>query len=313
MPTKPGENLYRSEALASQLRRGREPGRLLELSPRWAPWTFRLLLATFAAGLAFSLVASIDEYATGSFVLRTEGRVDVTAPLAGTVSGVEVEAGQAVRRGQLLARLYSAQEAAELERVRREFELGLLHRLRFPTDPGSEHSLRALRAQRALAESRLEHRSLRAPLDGRVSDVRVAPGQSLRPGELVVAVTGPRQEMSVIVILPGHFRPLIRPGLPLRLQLEGYRHADQRLDVERVSEEVIGAAEARRVLGPGAGDALPSGGPVIFAHARLPAATFESGGHEYRFHEGMRGVAEVRVRSETLLASLFPALRGLSP
>ncbi len=305
-----GEDLFRQEALAHHLRRDSGEGRVLELTPRWTRWAYRLLLVVFAGSLIFALVARVDEYARGSFIVRVHGRADVTTPRAGTVTAVEVTAGQRVVAGQLLARFYSAGEAAELGRIRREFELALIQRLRAPSDPATERSLSTLRAQKELAESRLEERSLRAPTAGIVSDLRVRPGQHVLPGEVVVSVAGEHPEMSVIAMLPGHFRPLIRSGMPLRLELEGYRYAYQRLAIDRVSEEVLGPAEARRFLGAG-GDALALSGPVIFVHARLPSLTFASSGREYRFHEGMRGSAEVRVRSEGVLTTLIPGLEAL--
>lgn len=306
-----GEELFRQEALAHHLRKGSGEGRVLELSPHWARWVYRLLLFVFASSLLFALVARVNEYARGSFIVRTHGRADVTTPQAGTVTAVEVRAGQKVVAGQLLARLYSAGEAAELGRIGREFELALIQRLRAPSDPATERSLSTLWAQKELAESRLEERSLRSPVAGSVSDLRVRPGQHLLPGEVVVSVAGERPEMSVIAMLPGHFRPLIRSGMPLRLELEGYRYATQRLNIDRVSEEVLGPAEARRFLGASAGDALALSGPVIFVHARLPSSTFRSSGQQYLFHEGMRGSAEVRVRSEGVLTTLIPGLEAL--
>ncbi len=306
-----GEELFRQEALAHHLRRDSGEGRVLELSPRWTRWAYRLLLFIFAGSLIFALVASVDEYARGSFIVRAHGRADVTTPQAGTVTAVEVEAGQKVAAGQLLARFYSAGEAAELGRIRREFELALIQRLRAPSDPATERILSSLRAQKELAEARLEERSLRSPVAGVVSDLRVRPGQHVLPGEVVVSVAGEQPEMSVIAMLPGHFRPLIRSGMPLRLELDGYRYAYQRLQIDRVGEDVLAPSEARRFLGASAGDALTLGGPVIFVYARLPSSTFESSGREYLFHEGMRGSAEVRVRSEGVLTALIPGLEAV--
>ena len=44
----------------------------------------------------------------------------------------------------------------------------------------------------------------------------------------------------------------------------------------------------------------------------LPAATFESDGVVYPYHDGMGGTAEVRTRDETILEMIIPALKELS-
>jgi hypothetical protein len=45
---------------------------------------------------------------------------------------------------------------------------------------------------------------------------------------------------------------------------------------------------------------------VVVVHARLERASFESGGEELPFHDGMLGSAEVEVGSRRLLGALLP-------
>jgi hypothetical protein len=52
-------------------------------------------------------------------------------------------------------------------------------------------------------------------------------------------------------------------------------------------------------------------GPVVRVSARLAGDTFEADGRVRRFHDGMWGRAEVRVRSERVLVALVPALKAL--
>lgn len=316
-----GQELFRREALEHHARGLRDEGSLLRISPSWTRWAYRLLLLVFAAAALFAVLGSVHEYAAGPAVVRLEGHSEVTAKLPGIVTAVEVEAGQRVAAGDLLVRFYGAQEAAELDRVRREFELGLIRRLRDPSDPAAESALSRLRAQQELAEARLEERSARAPHPGVVSDLRVRPGQHLVPGQVVLSLVGEDPAapeagerdlgLSIVALFPGHYRPLLRPGMKLRLELQGYRYAYQHLVIDRVDDEVVGPAEARRVLGAGIGDALSLSGPLVLVRARLPAATFESGGRVYEYHDGILGVAEVRVRSERILQTLLPGSRAL--
>jgi membrane fusion protein (multidrug efflux system) len=99
--------------------------------------------------------------------------------------------------------------------------------------------------------------------------------------------------------------------MELRMELQGYRYAYQNLLVTDVGGEVVGPAEARRYLGDEIADAATLGGPVVLVTARLPTLTFQSEGKTRRFHDGMWGKAEVRVRSERILIALVPALRAL--
>jgi hypothetical protein len=50
---------------------------------------------------------------------------------------------------------------------------------------------------------------------------------------------------------------------------------------------------------------------VVRVTARLSANTFEADGKVRRFHDGMWGTAEVRIRSERVLVALVPALKVL--
>ena len=47
-------------------------------------------------------------------------------------------------------------------------------------------------------------------------------------------------------------------------------------------------------------------GPVVIVHAHLTTRTFEAGGKEYTFHDGMVGKAEVRTDESSLLRALLP-------
>lgn len=303
--------LFREEALEEYLQGYEGKGRPLQMVPGWTGGAYLLLLLILAAGLVFSLVGRVSEYARGPAVVYREGRTDVTATVAGNLVSVEVRPGERVEAGQLLARLYGVQEAAELERIRREFEIGLVQRLRDPADSTTERSLGALRAQKTLAERRLEERSVRAPHAGTVGDVRVQPGQHLTPGQSILTLDRPTARLGVVVLIGGQSRPLIRPGQSVRLEIDGYSYAYQHLKVKAVGEDAIGPTEARRFLGPGIGDAVQVQGSVVLVTADLPSATFESDGRRYDYHEGILGTAEIRVRDEPLLLALVPGLRAL--
>ena len=306
--------LFREQALRIHQAGMRIEGDLLRADPRWMQHTYRLLLAVLAATLLFSVLGTVREYASGPAVVRLGGRTDLRATAAGTVSEVAVGRGERVAAGQVLVRLHGVQEAAELERIEREIELQLINRLRNTADTAAERSLLSLRAERELARSRVAERELRSPAAGVVDDVRAHPGQPVAPGQVVVtlaALAGAGGERTVIALLPGEYRPMLKPGMQLRMELQGYRYAFQHLTIQEVGSEVVGPAEARRYLGDEVADVATLDGPVVLVTASLPSVTFEAEGKTRRFHDGMWGKAEVRVRSERILVALVPALRAL--
>ncbi|MEM9554025.1 MAG: HlyD family efflux transporter periplasmic adaptor subunit [Acidobacteriota bacterium] len=303
--------VFRSAARTHHAAGNVERGRPLQLVPQWTGWALALLVAMVVAFLGFALFGSIHQYAQGPAVIRLGDRLDVTTRLSGIVTSVDVEPGAEVAAGDLIARLDAAHESAELASLEAEYEAALAQRLRDPFDAASGAAVASLRSRLDLAATRLEERSVRAPRAGVVGDVRSRPGSHLLPGEVVASLVDPRGAPRVVAFLPGSVRPFLEPGMRLRLELDGSTDSDQWLEIDAVADEVVGPAEARRVLGAGLVDAVPLSGPVVRVVARLPSTRFESEGETYRVHEGVSGFVEVRLRSESLLSTVLPGLDRL--
>jgi multidrug resistance efflux pump len=287
-----------------------QQGAPLRINPEWVRWTYGLLVVVFATALLFLVVTRVPEYAAGTAVVRSRGRAVVTAPVGGTVTSVEVLPHQIVSAGQLLAKLYDGQEEAEYHRTHRQFELTLIEFLKDPNNGELRKSLAALRTQKEAAEARVRQRALIAPLDGLVSDVRIRPGDHLAPGDIALTVVERDSGFAVLAALPGFFRPLLKQGMPARLEFEGYPYAAQRLTLETIGDEVVGSEEVRRFLGV----TTPESGlspNVVLVRSEIPSATFFANGREHRLHEGMRGRLEVKVRTEHLAFVLIPGLKAL--
>lgn len=305
-------NLFRQEALEHHLYASTQQQDPLMISPFWGSLTFRSILAALGVALLFLGLVPMDEYVSGLAVVSLGGRNDVTAVAAGTVSAVPVQSNQHVAQGQDLVRFHEAEEAAQLARLDQEFELQLANRLRDPANRGPEAALISLGAQRELASNRLAERTLRAPVAGTITDIRVRPGQLVNPGQVVLSLLRdgePDALPKAIILVPGEARPLLKPGMPVRLEIAGYRYAYQKVSVATVSDEVIGPNEARRSLGPGIAETVVVPGPVVVLEAPLPSRTFQADKKTYQFHHGMVASAEVKVRRETILLHLLPALR----
>jgi membrane fusion protein, multidrug efflux system len=303
--------LFRAEALSYHHEGHHGGGDVLRISPEWIPAAYWLLLVVIAAGAAYGTFGTLTEYATGPAVIRVEGRTHVTAPTASTVATVDVRPGQRVAAGSVLVTLYLADRAGQLERSNREFDLQMIKFLRDPADQAARSSLTTLRAERQLAQIRVEEQWLKAPHSGIVSDIRIRPGQHLTPGDPVLSLLGGDMRWVVITILPGHARPLLRPGTPMRLELTGYRYAYRDVAIQSVGEEIVGPAEVRQYLGQEIADAVPVTGPAVLVKARLPSNTFQADGRSLSYHEGMLGTVDAHLRRQPILLSIIPALKSL--
>jgi len=282
---------------------------VLRLSPVWTRWAYWLILGGALTALAYLGLAHVDEWAQGPALIRVEGTTELTAAAAGTVASIEVEPGASVAEGALLVQLSSDNERAQLERLEQEFKLQLARSLRDPSDHAARQSLTTLRVERDLARARVAELSLRAPRAGVVEDIAVRRGQALAPGDQIVTIGGHDRVCSVWALLPGRYRPELEHGADVRFNVHGYRYAQARASVSAVGAQVLGPREVSRYLGNETVGALELQGPTVIAKAQLSDCSFVSDASTFRFHQGMGGSAEVRLRSQALWAVLIPGLR----
>jgi multidrug efflux pump subunit AcrA (membrane-fusion protein) len=300
--------LFRREAIAHQAARSARAD-VLRISPRSTAWALRLLAAALLAATFFLCVGRVNEYASGPALVRIEGRTALSASHAALVSSVEVAPGDRVEEGAVLVRLYANEEAAELEAATREFDDQLVKLMQRPDDATAREALVTLRTRRELARSRLDQRTMRAPHRGIVGDVRVRPGQLVEPGVSVLELRGEQAQGSIVAMLPGRYRPLLRAGARLRFELDGFQRRAHELVIDDVGDQIVGPSEAARYLGPDMADTLQLSGPVVLVQASLPAGDFEADGERFEFAHGMHGKAETIVRNEPVAYAFLPGLK----
>src|SRR5262249_41488719 len=142
----------------------------------------------------------------------------------GVVLGVDVQMGQQVKAGQVLVRFGANAETAELERINHEIFLQTMKYLRDPGDEGARGQLATLRAAQEMAQTHLKEGSVLAPRAGMITNLRIRPGQVLAPGDVVATLVDEKSAFSVVALVPGQFRPMLKLGLKLRLAVEGFPH-----------------------------------------------------------------------------------------
>jgi membrane fusion protein (multidrug efflux system) len=214
-----------------------------------------------------------------------------------------------VQAGEVLLRLGAPTEAAELASALRELDDQLVLLMRRPDDRDAREAVLALRTRRDVAQTAVDRSVLRAPQAGEVVDLRARVGQLIEAGTALLAIQGEASGAQITALLPGPDRPRIKPGMPMRLRVEGFERAHLELLVDRVDEQVLGPAEAVRALGTELTGAFEVHGPIVLVHARLPVAALRAHGVAYRLHHGMPARAELAVDSEPLLYAWLPGLQ----
>jgi len=303
------KSLYRPEALESHRRRGQE-GVVAELSPAWVRTTYYVLTACIVIALAFAVFIKIPTYSSGTGVVVFQG-MPVTAPAPGTVDTVYVQPGQKVHKGDLLVKLASAKEDADLAQANTELEAAEEQYLFDSSDEQVRKSLKSAQAQVKRLEAAVEQRSVRASKDGIISEVHVRPGAGVQFSDPILTIIDEGTGPEVWAFLPGNDRPRLHPGQDLQVDITGFTKTREKAKIYDVSRDIIVSAEARRMLGPEIADAahLAQDGAYVLVKAKLPSRTFKDEHHVVRYyHQGMQSKTEVRVESKRFLVTLIPSL-----
>src|SRR5262249_28952693 len=152
-------------------------------------------------------------------------------------------------------------EEAELHRASAEFSLHLAQLLRDPGDTSAKQSLASLRPRRDQARAIARARFIRAPHAGIVTDVRARQGQHLDARAVVLGMAPPGAQASLVCVIRGDYRPMLKPGQDVRFSLDGYKFEYRTVVVDSVGEEVIGPIEMKRYLGQEIAESFPIDGP----------------------------------------------------
>ncbi len=301
------DSMYRREALVER-RRSKEPaGAMLDITPGWVRWSYRIVFIAAAIALLFSWFFHVDEYSSGPALIQRDGKI-ISASVEGIVEKIPVSIGDRVKKGAILFTLGSSDQLAELRGMEKNYEQKLAAFLLDPAEPQAKSDLFTIKSAVDAQKQRVDQRIVRAPEAGRVNDLRARPGMLVRPGDLLATISQDNERTRIVALLPGSHRPRLKKGMMMRFEINGYK--TRRIDavVEQIGSEVIGPREAARYLGAQA-DATPLGGPVVLVFARLTKETFASDGQAYDYHQGMIGTAEVKIRSDRLLKIAIPALK----
>lgn len=252
--------------------------------------------------------------------LTAERQATVRAQLAGSVLETLAEPGQAVRRGQILARLdstsladaYSSARAAvtnaqnnlafaerELERQRALVAAGAVAQRNVETAQqqvvSTQAALALARSQLANAQKQLGYTRVTAPFSGVVSERPVTGGDVVQPGTALFTIVDP-SSLQLEASLPSEEIGALSLGAPVEFTVTGYAGRTFRGRITRINPAVDPATRQVRVYAeiPNPGNDLVSG---LYAEGRVEsesrtALTVPSGAIDRR----MSRPAVLRVR-----------------
>ncbi len=183
--------------------------------------------------------------------------VTVGAELPGTVREVDFESGAAVKRGQVLIRLDTSTEQAQLEASEAEATLARINldRARSLRQAGSNTpadldaaEARAKQAEATVAslQATIAKKTIRAPFDGRVAIRQVELGQVVSPGTTIASLQSVHP-IHADFWLPQQALADLRPGQRARLRTDIFPGASWEGQVTTVNPEVDVATRNVRV------------------------------------------------------------------
>jgi RND family efflux transporter MFP subunit len=166
-----------------------------------------------------------------SGTLQPAAEVRITSPIPEVVDEVLVKEGQAVQRGQVLARFRtSAVEPAALSATaqRRKAEADYTRMQNLYKEgavseqdvENAEVTLRAAQATEAAAQKRFDESTVRAPMSGVISQRAVDSGDRVKDGDFLFQLVNTR-ELEFEATVPSEYVGRVRPGALAVLTVAG--------------------------------------------------------------------------------------------
>jgi membrane fusion protein (multidrug efflux system) len=284
--------------------------------------------------LAAVVDTSISSYIAAAANLEPEKTADVLAKVDGTVVSIDVEEGDNVTKGQVLARLDGSElrlqreqariraetSASELERAKSLFAKGLM----------SEKDYSDQKSTADLAQSELEaadlqysYTTIAAPFTGKVTRRSVDLGRTVRTGTSLFTVEDTTPLLCKIY-LPSHLIPSIEVGQMAEVSVGGSADSVITGRVRMISPVVDPATGTVKVtlelnghdstVRPGAFADIRM---IADTHDGVPAiprkAVISEGGDLFVFAAGSDTVRRVQVTTGYQQGDLVEVLSGLAP
>ena len=207
-------------------------------------------LTCFLVGLIFTLTGSIAEAFEAQGLIEPHQVVKVGSPQTGVLATVDVDRGDYIKKGQVLATLHSSVERAamELKKAQKDFAARKKDRMDplFKKDLIAAQDMDEAETARAVTEAELKHATeivnrlaIRSTVDGVVVERYMSPGEYVENQPIMkVAQIDP---LNVELILPSDKYRLIKVGMKAKVIPEK-PSSGQYTAVVTVVDRVIDAA-----------------------------------------------------------------------
>ena len=185
---------------------------------------------------------------TGTASLESDEDARVVAKVGGEVVQILVEESQAVRAGQVLARLdgdrlrlETERSRAEVRKLQQEYDRNLaLHDrglVSAGTFEGMKHELDALKASLEMAELELSYTEIRAPIDGVIAERYIKVGNTISANDPVFHITDNDPLLAYLHVPERDFRKLA-VGQQADVNVDAIPGRAFRANIERISPVV---------------------------------------------------------------------------
>lgn len=284
--------------------------------------------------LAAVVDTSISSYITAAANLEPEKTADVLAKVDGTVVSVDVEEGDDVTKGQVLANLDGSElqlryeqariraetSASELERAKSLFAKGLMSEKDFDE---LKSTADLAKSELAAAELLYSYTIIRAPFTGKVTHRSVDLGRTVRVGAPLFTVEDTTPLLCKIY-LPSHLIPSIRTGQIAEVSVGGSADSVIVGKVRMISPVVdpaTGTVKVTLELSKENGSVRPGAFAdirmIADTHYGVPAiprkAIISEGGDLFVFAAGSDTVRRVQVTTGYQQGDLVEVISGLAP
>jgi multidrug resistance efflux pump len=267
-----------------------------------------MLVVSLVVAFVGAILLRVHTYSSGAGVVYFVG-TPVSAQANGNVDEILVDSGDYVRAGEPIIRLSAPQQKADFAQAKGEYDNAKAAYLQDSTDEQAKKSVKTAGIALNHAQAQLDQRIIRAPADGKISDISVANGQTVQTGQLLAMIFEPGAKPQIWAYLHAEDLPRINLNMPLEVSIEGFKKKRAKLKLIDISKEAVGAAEIKNHVGQALADTLklPNDGQTyILVKAELESDTIRIGSKTFELHHGMAVKAEIAIETKPFLADVFP-------
>lgn len=174
----------------------------------------------------------IIEYINSSGTLTASEEVDLSFESSGRITVLNINEGQKVKKGELLAKINDSELQAQRDKINVQLKLAedreqrqrtLLEREAISRESYEQSlaEMQSLKADLAQIEAKIEKSSIVAPFDGVVGLRYTSEGAYVSPGTLVTQLTC-ISPLKVDFSIPGRYAGNVYIGMPAFFTVEGY-------------------------------------------------------------------------------------------